>query len=224
MDRNDPENTLPRRGGGGGGGGNGGGPGDANGGGGSGGPNPDTGRKKRGRPPKNPKPPSGPDGETCCDHTSPNSNLNCLGPSGAGSKPRSKPAKPAGSVRRAESAPTRPATASHNAVAGPSRLPGYQCFCGSPAGIGTTSSSGKNYYKCETGQQCGFFQWATDTSATEPVPTQVVPTKRLSSTASHCFFAPLYLLDSCDRDKILIRMVILRPGTAAAVSVLICSL
>lgn len=153
----------------------------------------------------------------------PNANLDCLGPSGTGSKSHSKPSKPASSVRRAESAPTRLATASDNAVAGPSRLPGVHCFCDSPAGIGT-SNSGKSHYKCETSQQCGFFQWTTaPASADEPMPIQVVPTKRLSSTAGHCFFAPLCLLDYCDRDKILIRTVILRPGTATAVSVLICS-
>ncbi|KAF8329298.1 DNA topoisomerase [Amanita rubescens] len=184
MERNDPEDTLRRRGGGGGGngGGPGGGPDDGNdrGGSGGGGSNPDTGRKKRGRPPKNPKPPSDLDG-----------------PRSTGSKSRSKPAKPASPVRQAESAPTRPVTASNNAVAGPSRLSGPNCFCGSPTGSGM--ANGKSYYKCETDQHCGFFHWATaSTLADDPAPTQIIPTKRLSSMRQDSDQSATSAVRNCD--------------------------
>ena len=186
MDRNDPENELPRRGGGRGGGG-GGGPGNDDNGdgddhGGGGGFNPDTGRKRRGRPPKNPKPPPGPDSELQYVLMLPwaeilSGTIDFQGTS----KPRSKPK----SVRRTESAPVR--TATNNTVVGLSWSLAVNCHCGSPAGARVTNSSGKTYYKCGTDEQCGFFQWADSTSTNELMPTQVVPAKRLSSTASYNF-------------------------------------
>ncbi|KAK2464337.1 hypothetical protein APHAL10511_003794 [Amanita phalloides] len=113
-----------------------------------------NGRKKRGRPPKKPKPPPDLDGTN---------NIN--------TKPRFKPAK-------------RTPAAANNAVAGPSRFPAINCFCRSPASVSVTNGSGKNYYKCGTDKQCGFFQWGTDSGSVinEPIPTQVVPRKRLSSS------------------------------------------
>ncbi|KIL66374.1 hypothetical protein M378DRAFT_185976 [Amanita muscaria Koide BX008] len=161
MDLNDPEDNLPRRGGGGGGGG--GGPGGNDDGDGDDGlgpaPNSETGRKKRGRPPKKAKPPTA-----------------------ATDIPPSRRTKPTSSIRRTESVPVRPAfTMSSNNEAGPSRLPAVDCFCGVPAAIKVANSS-KQYYNCGSDKQCGFFQWTTDPVSPSGAVPPVVPRKRPTST------------------------------------------
>ncbi|KAF8639574.1 hypothetical protein AX17_001476 [Amanita inopinata Kibby_2008] len=169
IESNDPDTFIPR--GGGGPRDDGDGPGDGGGHQGGTGPNQDAmNRKKRGRPPKNTKPPADPDNDS-------------------GGRPSKRRTALKTSVRRTESVPVRPLpSTSYNAIAGPSqsmstpviptkrRLTGRQgpneadsaetrtCKCGVPAIQHTvkadTENKGRKFWKCANREsQCAFFEW-----------------------------------------------------------------